>query len=196
MSNSLWTHGMYVAHQAPLSVGILQATYWSEWVAMPSSWMCNVKLFVGWFVIYSHFTDVKLGFWNIRTHRRLLMTSDLAIYAYHLLIIYRSTYMYVYVYLSTCLLSLIYLSITYLSPISLSSHRYSRSYGNRAPANLFTRLLKPTGSFSFLGDLFKYFLLIHRFQMLFYPIIKILDKFIAKQAEKKWKENTWVKKKA
>ena len=36
MSNSLRPHGLYIALQAPLSMGILQARI-LEWVAMPSS---------------------------------------------------------------------------------------------------------------------------------------------------------------
>ena len=36
VSNSLQPHGLYVAHQAPLSLGILQARI-LEWVSMPSS---------------------------------------------------------------------------------------------------------------------------------------------------------------
>ena len=121
---------------------------------MPS-WMCNVKLFVGWFAIYKHFTDVKLGFWSILLRyeepRRLLMTSALALClclssAYH-----PSVCMYIHTYLSTCHPSLISLSITYLSPITFSSRCHSRAYGNKAQATLFTRLLKPTGSFSFLA---------------------------------------------
>ena len=36
ISDSLQPHGLYVAHQAPLFTGILQARI-LEWVAMPSS---------------------------------------------------------------------------------------------------------------------------------------------------------------
>ena len=36
VSDSLWPHGLYAAHQAPLSMGILQARM-LEWIAMPSS---------------------------------------------------------------------------------------------------------------------------------------------------------------
>ena len=36
VSNSLWPRGLYIAHQAPLFTGILQARV-LEWVAMPSS---------------------------------------------------------------------------------------------------------------------------------------------------------------